>query len=724
MVSTVLAGTFFVLGSTTSPASAASGDVVAKSNCAAFEPVDHGYCIDDGSGYTWLGTITGANGKDFICIDYLLDGHLGAHSVMTPSASNPLQNQFGQNIGDPTTRAQAYVVSKYLGSDGTSGTDLTDAAASLIARENMHDSGGMYPQLTYTGTVHDSTYGVPANVLARAQVLWSDAVAHFGGYSSTLSGMPATVQPGQSYTVTVHAQSSAAAGSNPMAGYVVTASITGGTITSGNGTITDANGDVALTFTADGTTLSLTTTVNNLPGVYPKIAVPDDKTQQRGLIATLTDQVASASATSNGLNIPIATTKTSTQSANEGDLVFDTATISQADADWSGVGATAELYGPYPTQPGLNDCQPAQLVGTVSFDAPTNGSYTTPSVKIPTPGNFVWVNHFPANGNYPPLDTPCGVAEETTASFAQPKLSTQLNTQLAMKGDKLFDDVLASDTYGATIPAHYKVLGPLAPAADGTCNGLDWSTAATAASGDFTVNGDGHTHVADFVAPSTGCYTDSESGEATATTRAIDWTTPGIPAETALVKTQPQLATHVHRSTITNGHTDYDLAHVWDTDGATIPGQWRRYVRPAKNGKCTGLDWSKAKIAAHGTFTTTGDGYYKVGQFKHSNTTCASYSEALAATATTQAVDWTTPGIRSETVTITTPKVPMVPVDAGIAGPAASSSVASGPHGTDPTTRLLLAGGAGLIALAGLAGLGGITAAGARRRRNPGSHRA
>lgn len=302
----------------------------AAPTCAGETNLYKGVCYSTASGQHWLGTITAANGKRFICVDFGKDSRLGRYTTRSIKGAD---NQFGRGVGDAELRALSYAYARYT-SGGTSGTKTTDAALSLIAREVFADTS-LFPRITIADQVKDATFGAGTTVLSRARQIWADATDHFGPYVVQVQGMPAEPTVGQSVALTVHVQSSKTSGSHPMSGYVVHASASGFTIDSGDGAATDAQGNVAVTVTYRGPgTGTFTASATALPGTYANLAVPDDSGQQRGLIetaATVTAQAVVSTGPAIAVLPPEVRTVTSSATVTAGAPLTDKVTVSGAE---------------------------------------------------------------------------------------------------------------------------------------------------------------------------------------------------------------------------------------------------------------------------------------------------------------------------------------------------------------------------------------------------------
>lgn len=330
-------------------------------------------------------------------------------------------------------------------------------------------------------------------------------------------------------------------------------------------------------------------------------------------------------------------------------------------ADITGSGASAHAHWDFPT----------------IFDPDHNWWVvlsTEPEGFTPAAGSYAKLSHA-ANGDDSDNTQPL-VASFTDYKVWTPVLSTQVNAQEANAGDTLVDHVKVSNTGGYAITGDWQLLGPVTPAKDGTCDNLNWTGAKVAGSGTFTANGDGTYNVGSTKAPATGCYTYVEKSEADDYVGPTTWTTPGQSTETSSVLSTPVLHTQAQAQVVTAGHSLVDNVTVTGTQGVTIPGQWQLLgpIQAKNNGSCNGLNWSKAPVAATGTFTANGDGTTKVTTGTVKTAGCYVFEEKVAKTHSTKPTNWTTP-VTSETVTVKPKKahVPAHPqIDTGFNGTTAA----------------------------------------------------
>ncbi|WGL52339.1 class F sortase [Nocardioides sp. BP30] len=262
-----------------------------------------------------------------------------------------------------------------------------------------------------------------------------------------------------------------------------------------------------------------------------------------------------------------------------------------------------------------------------------------------------------------------------------PALATQVDAQEAERGSTLIDHVQVSGTGAHPTTGDWQLLGPVAPARDGSCEHLDWAGAKVAGSGTFAITGDGSYKVGSTRVAASGCYTYIERSEADDYLAATAWTVAGAATETSSVRSQPALHTRVQRRLVTAGSALVDVVAVTGTQGVAVPGQWRVLgpIAARRNGSCEGLDWSAAPFFAGGLFTAlAGDGSYRIDAGPAKEAGCYVFEERVVQTHATTGTDWTTPA-GEETVTVK-PRPARIPrhphIDTGLEGVADPARVA------------------------------------------------
>jgi uncharacterized repeat protein (TIGR01451 family) len=192
--------------------------------------------------------------------------------------------------------------------------------------------------------------------------------------------------------------------------------------------------------------------------------------------------------------------------------------------------------------------------------------------------------------------------------------------------------VAVANTGGADGTLGWTLLGPLAPAADGTCSGLNWSNAPTADQGTIPVAGDGSYTTSTSAPTATGCYSYAEQLDGTA------WLGPGTSAAGAageqVLVAQPSLQTSVSSALVPVGGTVIDAVDTGTTgQPGSIAWQLLGPMAPAPGGGCAGLEWSSAPTADHGTINVAGDGVYQTPASTLSAPGCYSYTATLTGAA-------------------------------------------------------------------------------------------
>jgi len=457
------------------------------------------------------------------------------------------------------------------------------------------------------------------------------------------------------------------------------------------------------------------------------------------VLARLNDDASALVARLDDLRIftPSLVTQISAQQSLVGDTIRDTVTASNTGGyaipgHWALLGPVQPVAAPgEPFGCATVDWSGAAQVATGDFLIAGDGDYVVGEHLVTTPGCYTYVESADATPQTLAVaQTSPGIPAETTLTTHQPALATQVSATWVEVGATLTDTVAVSGTGGATVPGGWRLLGPVAATAERSCQGLDWTQAPVAGEGSFTASGDGSYVVGETVVAAPGCYTYVERLEATATTSEASWTPAGHVTETALATHTPGLATRVNRQRAVVGDRIRDAVAVSGTGGATLLGTWRLLgpVVPAQSDgrpTCRGLTWIDAPVAGQGAFPVNGDGTYLVGEHRVRVAGCYTYVEGLPATATTEAVPETRPGLRSETALAAGPTPPAAAQHETrpTPGPAAVPTVPMGPL-VDAGGGAAGHGDRALLLLAALTFVGAATASAAallRRGRRGGS---
>ncbi len=173
-----------------------------------------------------------------------------------------------------------------------------------------------------------------------------------------------------------------------------------------------------------------------MPGSIPVLHTPrhyDDDTHgdhriQRMLSAGEPAVVRARDSYRVGGSTPSVVTVASAPQARVGAELHDVVRVTGA-AGYRGR-ATAQLWGPFPDQPGERQCRDEQMkAGEVEFDIDGDGSYTTPNITVEKPGHYTWTVHLPRAPGFEGVDTPCGIEAETTEVLAAPVVETDIDAE-------------------------------------------------------------------------------------------------------------------------------------------------------------------------------------------------------------------------------------------------------------------------------------------------------
>ncbi|MFL6157917.1 MAG: hypothetical protein ACJ72D_17630, partial [Marmoricola sp.] len=508
----------------TSPAAEAA-TVVATSHCRQLDPnLVHGTCLHyrsgSGSGYTWLGTLRAANGRVFFCIDYLYDSRIAGRPRLISTQN--LVNQLGRRVGDREVAALNYVISTWAGR-GSTGSDHRDAAIALLIRELMSDGirpGGavVYPTgLKVGGAVRAPTGGLSGAVLPLARSMWAEASRSYGPLRLSLT-TTSTGNVELGTTRTYQAAAVSAAG-NRVAGVRVSFTCTGPIVCPSPVLTRSAPVAVAVTPRAVGAyAIRATASGPDDDGTLYVVgswhphggSTAQDAGVQRGWIAQRSTASAAVSASAEIVKgTPRISTRTSSAQAVPGDRIADVVTTAEVPVGYRGT-ATATLYGPFTQQPGVDSCTADTKAGEVTFPVTGNGTWTTPAVTVTEVGYYVWTEAMPGDVRTNATTTPCGVVEESTLVAVRPVVPTVRTTtsdRHVLVGGSVRDTVvIAGLPAGSRVAVAWVLHGPVPPR-NGSCDGLDWSSAPVLDHGTFTATGNGSYTTAATLLPRPGCTT-------------------------------------------------------------------------------------------------------------------------------------------------------------------------------------------------------------------------
>ncbi len=682
----VLAGLTLVWAPSATPVARAATPV-GKSACRRIDPnLVNGVCLRyptraGGAAYTWIGTYRAANGRVFFCIDYLYDSRLPRHAQRRPTTD--LRNQLGRRIGEREVAALNYLISRWAGR-GSTGSDARDAAIALIIREVMGD--GIRPDgivvhprgLRVGRPVRPPRGGLGPAVMAPAQRMWRAASRYYGGYRVELKTRDRVLRLGRRRTYRLSVRSAAG---RRVPGVRISFRCRGPVSCPEPVRSRARPVPVRITPRRPGrfriqarATGPAADGVLYVVGSWHAHGGPRarDAGTQRGWIAQRsTARIAVSDRAVVAKARPTVTTVTSDAQVVPGTPIHDLVTVAGLPQGYA-ERAVARLYGPFAEPPGPGDCTPDRLVGEVSSEVDRVGVHRTPTVPVAEVGHYTWTQTLPGNERTLPVTTACGIAAETTrVEKLTPRVSTVASPQRARVGDRIHDTIEVAGIESQPVRIDWRLHGPVAPRG-GDCADLWWSRAPVADRGSIRASGSGRYRTASTTVRTSGCYTYSEEIAETATTRPAS-TPPGVPAETVLVLSTPSMSTVASTQRAQTGDRVHDAVRVRGLSPLdSVWVQWRLHgpLAPGSRG-CAGLAWSRAPIADRGVFAVGRNGDHRSGTTRISAPGCYTYSESMAATATTEA-STSRPGQPLETFLATRPPLSRTP------------SVPSGPA-TDPT---------------------------------------
>jgi uncharacterized repeat protein (TIGR01451 family) len=274
------------------------------------------------------------------------------------------------------------------------------------------------------------------------------------------------------------------------------------------------------------------------------------------------------------------------------------------------------------------DWSAAATVASGTLPVSGNGTYTTPASAPAGAGCYGYTASLTGGSFAAPASSAAGATGETVLVHAA-TLSTTASAPRSLPGAAITDTIhLAGSGTGAG-RIDWQLVGPVTPAADGTCDGLDWAQASTFASGTVAVTGDGDYTTNSSSPTATGCYSYVElltpasvGGPATSAA--------GAAGETVLVAA-PSLSTSVSSPSVTPGTDVSDAVQVGGTadQAGTLHWQLHGPVTPGADGSCATASWTGAEVAAQGSMPVSGDGQYMTPPTAVPATGCYGFSETL-----------------------------------------------------------------------------------------------
>jgi uncharacterized repeat protein (TIGR01451 family) len=291
-----------------------------------------------------------------------------------------------------------------------------------------------------------------------------------------------------------------------------------------------------------------------------------------------------------------------------------------------------KLFGP--VAPVGESCDAVDWTGAAVFDegefaVAADGTGTTPTSAPEAHGCYGY--EATVEGTH--LETftsPLGSAGETVFVHpATPAIATQASSASVLPGAEVSDAITVTGTAGFAGSLTWRLAGPIAPAADDSCAGLDWAGAATVAGGEIALGGDLTTATPATALSVHGCYGYEEvlAGEHLKTS-----VSPlGSAGETVLVHpAKATLATTASPRSGTPGTKATDRITVVDTAGFPGTIHWKLFGPVhAANGGCDAVDWNGAGLVAEGDLALSGDGEVTTPDTTLGGPGCYGYQETL-----------------------------------------------------------------------------------------------
>lgn len=320
------------------------------------------------------------------------------------------------------------------------------------------------------------------------------------------------------------------------------------------------------------------TSATALPSTYWKKYTASDSNDQDMAGANFSPtSVTGAVAMEGFAAAPVLASTVGTSYAATGTTLTDRVSITQG-IPGETVTVNTTVYGPLPAQPSTTAlAAPAgtpvfqTLSTTATLDGSGAATVSFTSKATSAPGYYVWQESTAATGAMEASSSLYGRASETT-SVGVPTIATTVSDQKSRIGDTISDtaaisglNLVTNAATPLTVTLTGKLLGPI-PQVDSSCDGLDWSTAPTAAtipSTPVTKNGS----IADlgaFKVADSGCYTYTETLTGVAGGNTV-WTvthSPGKTSQTTFATANLVLSSQVSKQVAAVGEKLADLVKV------------------------------------------------------------------------------------------------------------------------------------------------------------------
>jgi hypothetical protein len=291
-------------------------------------------------------------------------------------------------------------------------------------------------------------------------------------------------------------------------------------------------------------------------------------------------------------------------------------------------------------------------VDTGTIQVTGDGSYATPSDNLTATGCYSYTESLAATVDSLAATSAAGASGETTLLLPPPTITTATVTEV-YPYSPVFDAVTVTGTDDQPGVVVWSLVGPVATATDGTCNGVSWTGAPTVASGTGDITADGDLNTGPTPVEGVGCYSWSDTFTGAAFLGQTQ-VAPGASGEVILVEPfQPFLTTHatldnaMFHDTIDVSGTGIGSAPLAPTSAALT---WT-LLGPVQdpNDSCAPVTWTGQPVLATGTLMVTGDGTVVTPSTMLTRPGCYTFYEHLTANAQSDPAS-TDPGVAVETV--------------------------------------------------------------------------
>lgn len=333
---------------------------------------------------------------------------------------------------------------------------------------------------------------------------------------------------------------------------------------------------------------------------------------------------------------PVIATQTSTATTTAYGQLSDQVEVA---GTGGGPGALAwTLVGP--VEPIANSCTGVDWTGAPvaasgSVDITGDGPVTVGPATLGGGGCYSWGETLSSTNPQRPYQAtsdPGQANESTIVTHYPPSVVTTAELTIDDQGTRtLHDHVAVSDIPAAApapTPLTWTLFGPVAPSADRSCAGQDWSGASVAFTGSVVVTGNGTYDTPGEVLSTPGCYSYAVSLPATADSPAVSEAA-GLPGETVLIA-EPEIITATSADVAALWSSSADTVTITGTEGGTGSLAWS-LVGPVDpvNDTCATVNWIGAATVASGSLAVTGDGTYTTDQVETTAPGCYSWTEVL-----------------------------------------------------------------------------------------------